>query len=109
MRIGRDIHFDNQTRLGKKGDRPRPIRVTVKSINDKKDLIQGAIKANKSLPKDSKNPRIYINPDLTPEERKIQKQLREELKTRRDNGETDLIIRDGAVIKRQGQNPAHRH
>ena len=36
--------------------------------------------------------------DLTPKERDIGKKLRLELKARRDNGETNLVIRRGQII-----------
>ena len=39
---------------------------------------------------------VYISPDLTKVEREKQKKLREELKRRREAGETGLIIRRGS-------------
>ena len=41
---------------------------------------------------------IYINPDLTPDQRKRDSELRKALKTRRANGESNLIIRKGEIV-----------
>ena len=41
---------------------------------------------------------IYITPDLTPAERDVAKKLREELRARRNGGETNLTIRRGRIV-----------
>ena len=46
--------------------------------------------------------RVFITPDLSPKEREKNRQLREELKRRHDDGEEGLIIRKGEII-RKGQ------
>ena len=42
---------------------------------------------------------VYISPDLTPQQRLEGKQLRDELKRRRENGEQNLIIRNNKIMK----------
>ena len=42
---------------------------------------------------------IYISPDLTPQQRLEGKQLRDELRRRRDNGERNLIIRHNKIVR----------
>ena len=41
----------------------------------------------------------YNSPDLTPKEREEGRKLREELKTRRNNGKSNLIIRRNRIIQ----------
>ena len=42
---------------------------------------------------------IYIAPDRTKKQQLQMKKLRDELKDRRENGEKDLIIKNGVIIK----------
>ena len=44
---------------------------------------------------------IFISPDLTPNEQQASKVLCDELKKRRHQDETDLIIWNGKIIQRQ--------
>ena len=44
---------------------------------------------------------VYVDPDRTPKERREHANLRKELQTRKRNGETDLIIRDGTIVHRR--------
>jgi hypothetical protein len=46
---------------------------------------------------------VYISPDLAPAEREKEKKLREELKTRRGAGETNIIIRGNQIITKVGR------
>lgn len=43
---------------------------------------------------------VFITPDLSLQERKVQRDLRSELKRRKDAGESDLIIRRGQIVKK---------
>ena len=42
--------------------------------------------------------RIYIQPDMTPSEREAHKLLYNQLQTRRSQGESNLIIRNGKIV-----------
>ena len=44
--------------------------------------------------------KVYFNHDLTPKEREADRALREELKARREQGEEDIVIRNGKIVKR---------
>ena len=44
---------------------------------------------------------VFIDPDRTPNERQFHVALREELKKRRNRGETDLIIKNGQIVHRR--------
>jgi len=41
---------------------------------------------------------VYVNPDLTIVERKINYKLRQELQERRKNGERSLVIRKNRIV-----------
>ncbi|CAH1776464.1 unnamed protein product [Owenia fusiformis] len=43
----------------------------------------------------------YIQADLTPHERRLAYELRQERNRRLENGETDLIIRNGKILKKR--------
>ena len=106
MKLGREVELIENFRLGKRGDdwrvKPRPIKLRLTSTEDRDALIKGAIRINKTLPRDSPK-KVYINPDMTKEERLKQKELRDQLKARRQGGEENLIIRNGEIVKRRVQ------
>ena len=78
-------------RLGKEGgNRPRPLRLTVRDENLKKEILSKAKNLNKDTPDPRK--RIYINQDKTGKERERERELREERRRRMEKGETDLVI-----------------
>jgi hypothetical protein len=90
----------NILRLGEKKDgRVRPIRISVDSFNTKKSILG----KSKVLSQHMKFSRVYISPDLTMAEREENNKLRQELKTRRENGEKDLIISRGQIVRRTPQ------
>ena len=83
-------------RLGKKDDkgRPRPVKITIKSMEKKSVIMRNYWKALNEKEKDTRK-RIYINNDLTPIEREEEKALREKLKEeRKKNPGKELTIRE---------------
>ena len=44
---------------------------------------------------------IYINPDLSVRERQTQRKLRSELAGRKENGESNIFIRRGRILKQR--------
>ena len=44
--------------------------------------------------------KVYISPDLTPQERKENRELLMELKRRREEGEKDIMIRRDRIVKK---------
>ena len=44
--------------------------------------------------------KVYLSPDLTPQERKENRELLMELKRRREEGEKDIMIRRGRIVKK---------
>ena len=67
-------------------------------MSQKKSLLLNAKKLRQCTG-DLKN--IYINPDLSYNERQVNRSLRQELSRRKEAGETDLIIYRGSIVKKQ--------
>ena len=83
-------------RVGKtEGDKPRLLVVTLDSEEVKWEVLRQAPQLGQAPVR----PRIFINPDLSPRERAEGKRLRDELKRRRENGETNLTIRRGRIVE----------
>ena len=72
----------------------RPVKVRFKTINVKREILGKAKLLNRS----NVYNHIFINPDLTPDQRKQDAELRRELKSRRDNGESNLVIKRGRIV-----------
>ena len=79
--------------------RPRLLRVTFHDLNMKREVLGKAKLLNRG-----KYNSIYINPDLTPQQRKIDSELRAKLKTRKNQGEQNLVIRRGKIEIRKDEN-----
>lgn len=97
-----DLQIQQPTRLGKKniGSKPRMLRVTVSSDKAKWNILKNANKINEGTKKAPKD-RIYVNPDYTPKQRDNNRKLRDELKERTKNGETDLMIKGEKIVKKK--------
>ena len=93
-----DIEVDDicePVTLGKKipedPNKPRPLKIKVKSLEMKKQILQRSRKINEDV-KDPKR-RVYVNNDLTGTQREREQALRKELKHRREQlGERDIRI-----------------
>ena len=83
------------TRLGQKvGDKPRSLLIKLKDEMIQNQILSLAPKLRFS----STWKRIYIQPDMTPSEREAHKLLYNQLQTRRSQGESNLIIRNGKIV-----------
>lgn len=84
-------------RLGKKteGNR-RPTLVVMRSEEEKMDVLVNA----KRMRHSTDYPKLYINKDLTVSERMKEKQLREQLREKRNKGETGYTIKKGKLINK---------
>ena len=87
--------------MGKRNDaavKPRLLRVILSSIEKKSNILANAPKlkkiGNQSIRK------LYITPDMTPKEREEDTKIRKELTRRRAQGENDLMIRRGKIVRR---------
>ena len=98
--LGTNTSIHAITRIGKRirgKDETRPMRVTMKTVQDRKRVLD-RIKEMR-LNKEDRIVDIFIQPDLSQDERAERKKLRTELMARREAGENDLIIRRGRIWK----------
>ena len=96
------------TRIGTNTDHIRPIKLTFANMdkrlailrNNKSLILDGDFDmCNASFCQDKKKHKhIYVTTDKTKQQRETEKKLREELKTRKTQGETNLIIRNYKII-----------
>jgi len=64
-------------RLGKRGDKPRLLKVSVPSESDKISIMRNCIKlCNTNLPTAIQT--VFITPNLTPKEQEVNRKLRAE-------------------------------
>ena len=86
-------------------DRPRLLIVKFETEAAKWDVVRYA----RHLQHSHKWGNIYINPDLTKDERQAGKLLRQELDKRRKNGGKDLVIRNKRIIQVEGSDEKYRN
>lgn len=90
-------------RLGAKTpNKLRPLRVQFNNIGQRRSVLANA----KRLRDVSHNTfkKVYVNPDLSQKQRQAQWELRQELARRKEQGETDIIIRKGHIVKKSRKN-----
>ena len=92
-----DLNIRQCIRLGRRGERPRPLKVTLDS-QKRNDLLRQAPRIRR-ISDHSGFRSVFIKPDLTPKEQAMEKKLREERKIRRSAGEL-VMIRNGELTNR---------
>ena len=78
------------------GNKTRPVRITFDDINTKRQVLKDA----KTL-KQNTNPmkrKLFINPDLTKQQRKDDEDLRKKMWDRRENHNENVVIRKGKLV-----------
>jgi hypothetical protein len=104
--LGITANITKCTRLGKpkadgdRGTRPRLLLATLSSADTANDVLRATIKLRHSTDNYTRD-NIFINRDLTPEQRVFDYELRKDLKRRRAAGEQNLVIHNGKVCKKQ--------
>ena len=89
-----DFSLDEVSRLGRISEaKGRLLRFKCAFVDDKLSLLR----SSKELRNHAQYDGVFINPDLTLMQRKINRQLRSELKRRREAGE-NVVIRHGRII-----------
>ena len=78
--------------------RPRALLLKFNNVEKRTEILK---LRNLTFKDSEKSIQIYINPDRTYNERMQHKKARDELKARRDEGEENLLIRNGKVVKYQ--------
>ena len=96
--IGIDpVDVTDVVRLGAKtSDKLRPLRVQLNNLGHRRSVLANAKKLRDLSSDIFKG--IY---DLSVKERQAQKKLRSELARRKENGETDIFIRRGRIMKQR--------
>jgi len=95
-----ELSVSNLVRHGKRPldstEKPRPIKLTLASEIQKKIL-----RRSENLNGKSNNlEKVFLHQDLAPKQQETRHQLVKELKQRTSQGEVDLIIVNGKIVKR---------
>ena len=100
-----NVTVDSVVRLGRRAaeptQNPRPMKVVLDSVESKLSLLKKA--KNLRDKEEGGWSKVFIHQDLTPKQREARKPLVAELKQRKANGETDLMIFNGKVVKRRSR------
>ncbi|XP_065904034.1 uncharacterized protein [Dysidea avara] len=88
----------NAIKLGKRGDRPRLLRITVSTESEKANVLRNTFKLRRE--QETKN--IFISPDMTPREQELNKKLRLDVKELNEDGNR-YQIKNGKIVQRKGQ------
>ena len=102
--IKRQIRFKRVTRLGKKEDNDRPMRITMEREDDVTDILR----ASKNIKENPKFKNVSFNNDRTPLERAQRKKLvvlRKKLQAESDRKEENVkwVIKNDRVVKERAQ------
>ena len=81
----------------KVSDKLRPLKVQFRNLSHRRLILIKAKKLHDSVSALMKN--VYINPDLSVKERQVQRNLRKKLMRRKQNGEFNLKIHRGKIVK----------
>lgn len=88
------IKFQVLGRIGRKSEIPRPVRIKLVDVEDRRRVLSRA----RNLKKEEGMERLYIVPDLTKVQQEEDKRLRNEVKRLREAGETNVKIVKGVVV-----------
>jgi hypothetical protein len=88
------VGFQVLGRIGKKGEKPRPVRVKMIDLEDKRRILFRA----KNLKKVNGMEALYIMQDLSKAQQDEDKKLRSEVRRLREAGETNVRISKGVIV-----------
>lgn len=96
--LGVPVQITNAIRLGKRGDKPRLLKVSVDSLKSKASILRNCTKLRgKDVP--GRWSKVFITPDMTPKEREQNKSLRNQLADLNKNGR-EYRIKNGQIVRR---------
>ena len=88
-------HVEEVSQIGKfRIDKRRPLRVRVKNMNSKKEILKRAKELHDTVEYKSD----CISPDLMRQQQDVVRDLRERVSNLRDKGEKDANIRSGKIV-----------
>ena len=97
--IGVETTITNATRIGKKGTKPRLLKVGISNLQDKISILRSKKKLrNEGNPENIRS--IFISADLTPLEQKKNKLLREKLNTLNKDS-NKYMLKNGEIVPRR--------
>ena len=99
LKLDEEIQINELIRMGKsQKDKPRLIRITLKDLSTKRKILAKATTL-RDIPEDSKFAKVYIKPNLTPQQLQESKNLQEELRARRlQDPNLRLKIQRGKIV-----------
>ena len=100
--IEKIVRLGKVVRSSDEETRTRPLLIKFKNVSDKWKLLKNA-RNMKNAPEVCK--KVIIAPDLTKEERERDRNLRAELKRRKENGEVNLVIKKNQIVINESPNP----
>ena len=103
-----EVSVSGFTRLGRRPEgaeaKPRPVKMVLASEAHKDKVLCNAKNLKNSSRENFRD--LYLHQDLTPKQQEARHKLVLEMKKRRSDGEKDLILVNGGIIKRRGYIPA---
>ena len=99
------VKVEEVIRLGKRhpesdeSSKPRPLKIVLDTEKNKIQVIRRA--KNLRDKKDGGWEKVFVHQDLTPRQREGRRKLVQTLKTRLSQGEKDLVIYRGEIVKRR--------
>ena len=98
-----ELKISNAIRLGKRlvddkpRETPRPLKITFSDITVKREVLTKSKDLRSST--DNVVKRVFFNPDLTPEQRKKDKQLRDQMWDIREKQQKNVVIQKGKIVE----------
>lgn len=96
-----NLQVQGVVRLGRVGEKPRPIKVTGLSPAQRSDFLLSAPRIPK-LKESLGFRRVFLKPDLSLKQQLVNRELRSELRRRRLGGE-NVILRNGSIVPFKSQ------
>ncbi len=96
LKLDSKRHIEDVCRIGKFVEgKLRPIKVKVKSLESKTEILKRA----KQLKEINSFKKVFISPDLTRKQQKVDKDLRDQVKKFKGEGHDNVRIKSGKVVK----------
>ena len=91
--------YEVMERIGRKGERARPLRIVVENAEDRKRVMKNA----SNLKDDKDFERVYIMPHMPRQQQAEDKQLRDKLKTFKQQGALNVKIFRREIVQFEGR------
>jgi hypothetical protein len=97
IKLDYDRHVEKMVRIGRKVNthQPRPLKVMLKRVESRKEVLVRA----KVLKDTAEYSKVFITSDLTLKQQDKDRDLRNQLKKIREEGEISAKIKYGKVVK----------